>query len=203
LYKDFTNPISCFRLVDIYKSRSLSMKKALLFLSLISIVFVALPEISLAKKKYRYIKREHGVKFGFNLPMTLIPFSGVLDLQGAYTYNWKGRLEFGLYGGLGAGFPGFAVSNYSGGILGEYNIVKNRGKVKFIPAIGLTFGVLGVSGLKLATGLHTSLKFFVAKRTPFTLMIGYQAAVPTSFNFQEVSHHINVMGGFSYYFDFY
>ena len=179
------------------------MKKSLLFLSLISIFFFALPEASLAKKKYRYIKREHGVRFQGNLPISVLPNRAEISLAGSYTYNWKGRIEVGPYFNFESTIiPKVFVSDYSIGALIEYNIVKNRGKTKFIPSVGLKLGIAD-GGTKLATGVYTSMKFFVATRTSFITTIEYMTAVPYSFNFASLTHNVNIAGGFSYYFDFY
>ncbi len=181
------------------------MKKSFLFLSLIATFFFALPEASLAKKKYRYIKREHGVRFDFKLPAEVYPTrQAELSTGGSYTYNWKGRIEVGPYFNLGLNIlPSFNISDYSGGLLAEYNFIKNRGKVKFIPALGMSLGAKGGGSTELTLGVHTSMKFFVAKRTPFIVKLEYLAAVPTSFNFSSLSHNVNLMAGFGYYFDFY
>ncbi len=182
------------------------MKKFCLFLGLISISLMALPEISLAKKKYRYIKREHGARFQMDIPATIHPGSEAdLSFKGVYTYNWKGRIEVGPYVSLNSSIlPAFHVGDYSGGVLAEYNIVKNRGKIKFIPSVGMKIGAISqYSETKLGMGLHASIKYFVAKRTPFITTLEYMTSVPFNFNFSGLSHHINISTGFAYYFDFY
>ena len=174
------------------------MKKSLLFLSLASIFFFGVPEASFAKKKYRYIKREHGVGFQSTIMNTN------LSLQGVYTYNWKGRMEGGFYVNLrDISLLPPEFSDVSGGLIGEYNFVKNRGKVKFVPAAGLSVGVNAGTGMDLTFGVHTSLKYFVAKRTPFVVKIGYLGVIPKSFDIASLNHNIDISTGFSYYFDFY
>ena len=184
------------------------MKKLFLFLNLFFILFVLGAGESFANKKYRYIKREHGIRFQGNIPMSFINqegFSTGIKLTGAYAYNWKGMVEVGPYFDLGAemhsGNP-FQVSSWSAGLLAEYNFIKNRGKRKFIPSLGLTVGTN--QGLNLTLGVHISLKHFVAKRTAFITTLGYSLHTPFNNFFKSMEHHGNIGSiGFSYYFDFY
>ena len=142
-------------------------------------------------------------------------FKATTDLKGAYTYNWRGMLEFGPYFDFAAEFNPFQTHNIAGGVLLEYNIIKNRGKRKFIPAIGISLGgqsggaregfdYSGTSDFKASGGVHGALKIFVDKRTPFTIMLGYKLLTPTSSFFFKPCLMISFFAtGFSYYFDFY
>ena len=203
------------------------MKKLFLFLNLFFILFIAGTGESLASKKYRYIKREHGVRFQGHIPMSVIRSAFALKAHfgGAYAYNWKGWAEIGPYFDLGAEMSGgFSLSRWSFGLLGEYNFIKNRGKRKLIPSLGLTVGAVDdrtnptptagavddrtnptptAGGPHLALGVHVSLKSFVAKRTAFITTLGYSLQTPTSGLFQSLTHHPSVKMAFSYYFDFY
>lgn len=185
------------------------MKKYFLFLNLFFMLFLGWSYTASAKKKYRYIKREHGVRFQWDNPMNFDgAFAASLDIEGAYTYNWKGMLEFGPYFKLDSDLSPPQVMEYAGGLIFEYNIVKNRGgKRKFIPAIGLSAGVTQVKPsnlLSFSGGAHAALKFFVGKRTPFIIMLGYKALTPMNAEFfKALSHRPYTSMGFSYYFDFY
>ncbi|MCY4512205.1 MAG: hypothetical protein OXB86_00790, partial [Bdellovibrionales bacterium] len=111
------------------------MKKSLLYLSLISMILVALPQVSFAKKKYRYIKREHGLKVDWRFPGQIMDkqeFMNNLKFEFNYTYNWKGFVEVGPY--LNVGTDDSAKWMVGGGLLVEWNIIKNRGKRVLIPA---------------------------------------------------------------------
>ena len=183
------------------------MKKYFLFLNLFLILFAGLPHTALAKKKYRYIKREHGVRFQGNLPMEIKQgFTMSAELQGAYTYNWNGMIEVGPYFDFSSdSFPS-SLERYGAGLLVEYNIITNRGKRKLIPAVGIDLGVNGSKlGLDGALGAHGALKMFVATRTAFTVALGYKLLSPFNAFFQPQSfhHRVDFSMGFSYYFDFY
>ena len=182
------------------------MKKYFLFFALFSMVAVLFPNSALARKKYRYIKREHGVKFEWRKPSFNFD-SGLqmtIDLEGAYTYNWKGMLEAGPYFGLEYTNVAGTIPTYNAGLILEYNIIKNRGRRKWIPALGLKFGVNNSSPpLNFETGAHGALKIFVGKRTPFTIALGYRLVTPIQGIFQTMSHNVDLSMGFSYYFDFY
>ena len=167
-----------------------------------------------AEKKYRYIKREHGVHFDMdasvkNLFHQNTEVGTVIDMEGAYTYNWKGMLEFGPYFGFNFGVKsefsrGGLPLAWDAGLLLEYNFIKNRGKRKFIPAVGISGGANGAEGAtNLSGGVHIALKIFVGKRTPFTVSLGYKMLTPMGNPFQSVYHNIDSSAGFSYYFDFY
>ena len=188
------------------------MKSIFLYLNLFIMSFIAgLSVQSFAEKKYRYIKREHGAHF-------LGDISGPLGAQGAtnisgsfsgsYSYNWKGFVEIGPYFGLGLGIVPFNFSNFQAGLKGEYNIIKNRGRRKFIPAVGLSAGVAGdnssgAMAMQLSVGVHGVLKAFVAKRTAFVTHLGYNLQTPFQGMFSLMTHNLDIKMGFAYYFDFY
>ena len=185
------------------------MKKYFLFFNLFFLLFVAWTWSASAAKKYRYIKREHGVRFEGSVPMeySSTGFKASTNLKGAYAYNWGGMFEFGPYVDLGLDFRPYALKYWGGGLMAEYNFVKNRGRKKYVPAIGLSFGAtqnqdLGV-GLHLAGGIHGALKIFVGTRTPFTVILGYRALTPSSQFGKALTHSPYLSMGFSYYFDFY
>ena len=190
-------------------TKELIMKKYFLFFNLFLMFFVGGIKLAEAKKKYRYIKREHGVRFLADFPMVIDltqGFSASADLKGAYTYNWRGRLEFGPYFNVASGIIPMGLKNWGAGLLVEYNLIKNRGKRKLIPSVGLSFGgeSLETASLGLAMGGHGSLKVFVGKRTPFTVTLAYKALTPLSQPFTGgLFHHLGLSMGFSYYFDFY
>jgi len=178
--------------------------KRILGLTLLIIMTAVWTSPSVAKK-YRYIKREHGVKFQGNVPFVLAPMSLGVQLEGAYAYNWKGFMEVGPYFDLDFGIlPGFDVEGWSAGLTGEYNFIKNRGRRKLIPSLGLQLGLRGGSelGLNANVGLHSSLKWFVATRTAFITTVQYDAATPVASFFSSLGHFVNLKMGFSHYFDF-
>ena len=176
------------------------MKKMTLFLGLVLLV-ASFPYSALAQKKYRYIKREHGVKLTGNAQ---VPFKNLnataLSVDLEYTYNIKGLVEVGPYVGFDRSGNG---SFFAGGLKSEYNIIKNTGKRRFIPAVGITLGVVGNTAP--AAGVHASFKLFPAKRTAFVTTVGYQLTLQPNFgfNFGGAQHGADVKIGYAYYFDFY
>lgn len=188
------------------------MKKYFFFVSglLMSGLLIA-PLATYAAGKRRYIKRQHGVKLHWDLPSYQLAPEGSSDAQtsllAAYGYNWKGRVEVGPYVGLSANLkaPANSIQNYSAGLFVEYNFIKNRGRWKTIPALQLALGVEksedSTYPFKTAIGLYPSVKFFVGKRTPLTLLVGYKALLK-GLTHQGMSHNIVASAGFSYYFDF-
>ncbi len=187
------------------------MKKALLFLSLAAVSLAGLPEISEAKKKYRYIKRAHGVKLlhgGYDI---MFGGDGNLSLSGAYAWNWKGLIETGPYFSLGVTVPpSFAISGWSAGLGIEYNFIKNRGKRKLIPALGIKLGAKaknrddGEVVYPLSGNVEPvfTLKSFVSKRTAFLTSLSYALGIPGFTNFQGLYHNVGIKLGFAHYFDF-
>ena len=181
------------------------MKKPLISLSLIALIFAVPFQNAFAKKKYRYIKREHGLKLNWNFPGQIWQQGGVGgftftgDISAGYTYNWKGFLEVGPY--LTLGFP----FDLSAGLLVEWNIIKNRGRRKFIPAVGLKLGGDSVTTYERAGhyGLPLSLKYFVAKRTPLIVTLEPYIHAPNFTGFNPLTVNYNFTGGFAYYFDVY
>ena len=191
------------------------MKKYFLFLNLFLMLFVVSGTgTALAEKKYRYIKREHGVRFEGDIPIEIGGGQMIanLKLKGAYAYNWKGLFEFGPYFLWAPSISPWSPGLWGGGLLAEYNIIKNRGKRQFIPAVGLNLGVTGGSSdinnpgtVRLSMGPYGALKIFVGKRTPFTITLAYNLLTPLSSPFAGggMSHNVDLSMGFSYYFDFY
>ena len=175
--------------------------KKFLYLNLL-IILTTVWTVPSAAKKYRYIKREHGVKFQGNIPITLAPINVPANFQGAYAYNWKGFVEVGPYFKLKFKAPPFTPSNWSAGLMGEYNFIKNRGRRKFIPSLGLQLGVMGSENLQATGGVHGSLKWFVATRTAFITTIQYDLVTPFAGFFSSLRHQVDLSMGFSYYFDF-
>ena len=177
------------------------MKKYILSLPLLVLLVATWHVPALAQKKYRYIKREHGVKFQGNVPLQIkaTGFHWSADFQGAYAYNWKGFVEVGPYFGVGAA-SATGLTGWNVGLLIEYNIIKNRGKRKLIPAIGIQGGVMNDGVLQYEGGAHATLKWFVAKRTAFITNLQYDLVTPLPV---ALSHKVNLSMGFSYYFDFY
>ena len=184
------------------------MKKTLLLLSLLSVSLAGLPRVSEAKKKYRYIKRAHGVRLlngGFDMTIGGGSTSSAANFGGAYTFNWKGMVEVGPYFHLAPVIqPEFNLGEYQVGLLLEYNFIKNRGKKKAVPALGLKLGIKGAAagGINLAAGPHVAGKFFAAKRTALLVSLGYLAVIPTDFDFQSMLHDVDFSFGFAHYFDF-
>ena len=184
-------------------TKNLFLFAASLFLSLA----LASPDAEARKK--RYIKRMHGVKaVAFIVPYQRGPggTSGDYDLELAYSYNWKGMIEFGLHGNIaGSHIGGNGLEGWGAGLHAEYNFIKNKGKKRFVPALGLKFGADQISSAQyLSVAPYLSLKYFVAKRTPFIFSAGYDLNLPfTALNFQQATHSSFLEGGFAYYFDFY
>ena len=107
------------------------MKKYLLYINLLAILGAVWTFPSLAEKKYRYIKREHGVKFQGNVPIAVSPFSLSANFQGAYAYNWKGFVEVGPYFQVGlTANQGFSLTGWAAGLMGEYNFIKKSREKK-------------------------------------------------------------------------
>ena len=167
-----------------------------------------LPEAE-AKKK-RYIKRMHGVK----ALADIVPYqksggtaTGAFDLDLAYSYNWKGMIEVGPHFNVkGRHIGGFALEGLGVGIQTEYNFIKNKGKKRAVPALGLKLGANQISSAwHLSVAPYFSLKYFVAKRTPFIFSAGYDLNLnfQAIADFQQAIHSSFVQGGFAYYFDFY
>ena len=180
-------------------------KILLLFLGLLSVGLMGAPEISEArKKKYRYIKRAHGLRLlsaGYDMT---VGGNGDLALAAAYSWNWKGMVEVGPYGSVGiAVLPNFGLSGWKAGLLAEYNFIKNRGKRKFIPALGLKIGGKSWSDPAFAgtVGPNLAAKFFVAKRTAIMASLGYMLVIPGFSDFQSLGHDISFRLGFAHYFD--
>jgi len=129
-------------------------------------------------------------------------------LQVAYAYNWRGAVEFGPYFNLKLDIKPYLLHHLSGGLMVEYNFIKNRGRKKYVPSIGLSFGAAQDSqkagpGWHLTGGIHGSLKMFVGARTPFTVTLGYRVLTPSSQFGRALQHQPYLSTGFSYYFDFY
>lgn len=176
--------------------------KKFLYLNLL-IILTAVWTVPSAAKKYRYIKREHGVKFQGNIPIAIAPTDISASFQGAYAYNWKGFVEVGPYFKLDLNAaPVFNISNWSAGLMGEYNFIKNRGRRTLIPSLGLQLGVLGPGSLQATGGVHASLKWFVATRTAFITTAQYDLITPVAGFFSLLRHQVDLSMGFSYYFDF-
>ena len=155
---------------------------------------------SFAAKIYRYIKREHGVRFQGTLSMSFEQgFKLNANLSGAYVLNYKGKLESGPY--FDFTLENFKLTDWSAGFLVEHNFIENRGASSWIPSLGFTVGAVGYSQFDL--GLHTSLKRFVAKRTAFITTLGYNLHTPFNNFFTYKSHNADIRTGLSYYFDFY
>ena len=162
-------------------------------------------------KRKRYIKRMHGVKALVNV----VPYKtsagiaeGTFDLDLAYSYNWKGIIEFGPHFNIaGRHIGGFALNGLGAGLQTEYNFIKNKGKKRVVPSLGLKLGANQASDKTwyLSVAPYFSLKYFVAKRTPFIVSAGYDL----NLNFQAIAdmtqaiHSSFLEGGFAYYFDFY
>lgn len=187
------------------------MKKTLLLLSLAAVCLAGLPEISEAKKKYRYIKRAHGIKLlhgGYDIMFggqDGAGPAGQLNLSGAYAWNWKGLIETGPYFSLGVAVPpGFQISGWSAGLGVEYNFIKNRGKRKLIPAFGIKLGARsgGSGGADGNVEPVLTIKSFVSKRTAFLTSLSYALGIPGFTNFQGMYHNVSVKLGFAHYFDF-
>lgn len=180
------------------------MKKYFLSIPLITILIAVWTLPSMAQKR-RYIKREHGVKFQGNVPINVNPLSVTADFQGAYAYNWKGFAEAGPYFKLSLNaVPSFSLNHWAVGLMGEYNFIKNRGRRKLIPSLGVQLGVLDENAVLHATGgAHASLKWFVAYRTAFITSLQYDLVTPAKSFFSSFGHKVDLSMGFSYYFDFY
>ena len=180
------------------------MKNLIMLSGLLSLLLISFPENALAKKKYRYIKREHGLQTSFQAEIPgLINFTNMdINFNGIYRYNYAGRIEIGNY--LGLGFGGGSLYKLQAGLIMEYNFIKNRGKRKIIPSAGFKVGYLRSIGNNLEAGLHGSLKYFVAKRTALvgTLEASSSLSLAT-FSFSSLEYQMNLLGGFAYYFDFY
>ena len=181
------------------------MKKLSLFLSLISMILVVAPQTSFAKKKYRYIKREHGLRVNWHFPgqfMDSQRFTDNLNFNFTYTYNWKGFVEVGPY--LAVKTDDSSRWMVNTGLLVEWNIIKNRGKRKFIPAVGLKLGGDDLTGNRAGHyGFPLSMKYFVAKRTPLIVTFEPYMEAANFTGFSPLIVKYNFTGGFSYYFDIY
>ena len=183
------------------------MKKIFLYLNLFAVLFIVGAGPCFAAKKYRYIKREHGARFTGNImlpgriPQPILDFQKLnLSFNGAYAYNFKGYFEFGPYlnFSMNSGQMGWKA-----GLFGEYNFIKNRGKRKWIPSLGLNLGGGHGFGFHLSGGLQASLKAFVAKRTAFISILGFDISSPLDRLFTSLTSQLSLKMGFAYYFDSY
>lgn len=185
------------------------MKQALL-INLTLILLAGIPQISFGKKRYRYIKREHGVELVTSVVDILNKKQNFnADIEGSYTYNWRGKIEVGPWAHLNMSKSQNLTFNIlRGGLLLEYNFIKNRGKRKFIPALGIKLGADKSAQLNWILGVYTDFKYFVGYRTPFVVKLEYVAAMPEKFGSAELKDfhnrgNLSLSTGFSYYFDFY
>ena len=183
------------------------MKKYFLIFNLFLIVCATWSQTAFAKKRYRYIKREHGLRLQGNIHTHFDSgFSLSTNINGAYTYNWKGMIEAGPYLQLQPNVERgtLSLNQLAGGLIFEYNFVKNQGKRMLIPALGMQFGAEKSPSamLRFGGGVHGTLKVFVGTRTPFTVTLAYNLLTSLQQPIQ-LSHNIDVSMGFSYYFDFY
>lgn len=186
----------------------LSIKKSLLFMALASIVFAGFPQTSFAKKRYRYIKREHGLKFQGNFNINVPPnqrFALVINnLQTAYSYNWKGMIEVGPYFSIAnAELANFSSGSWNAGLLVDYNIIKNRGKRKYVPSVGMKLGYGNQANVNVS--FAAAIKYFVATRTPIYLALDYNVKnlMGVISNPRGFEGSIDISTGIAYYFDFY
>lgn len=180
--------------------------KNFLFVALVASFLAIVPEVSFAKKKYRYIKREHGVQIQGNIKALIPPTDtfavSLTNFQAAYNYNWRGMIEVGPYGKVASvRVPNFSVDGWDAGIGVHYNIIKNRGKRTMIPAIGLQVGY--GSANKLNTSIVAALKYFVGVRTPIHIALSYNLSDLLNFKLSDIRHGVDLSVGFSYYFDIY
>ena len=154
------------------------------------------------KKRYRYRKRTHRVQVGANI----IPWSQdnkkslFVDVDLLYGYN-AGHFELGPNIGLSSDGGGKINLNLETGIWGEFNMIKNTRKEKFVPAIGLKANYLRMGrDNNLLLSPYLAVKYFPASRTGLILNIAYDMV--SSFNFTNMKMGIGVTAAYAHYFHF-
>ena len=183
------------------------------FLSLLVALPVSIPNIAQAeegmssnmdgmrKKRYRYRKRTHRVQVGANV----IPWHTqsdknlFIDAGLLYGYN-AGHFEIGP--NIGINFADQQLQMLKAGLWGEFNIIKNTRKEKFVPAIGLKANYLRTKDNNLLLSIYLSLKYFPASRTGLVLNIGYEVIdeFDKLFSFSEMGLPISL--SYVHYFHF-
>ena len=184
------------------------------FLSLLVAIPVSMPIIAQAeegmassmdgmrKKRYRYRKRTHRVQVGANaIPWhTNADKNMFIDADLLYGYNF-GHFEFGP--NIGLSFADKKLQMLEAGLWGEFNIIKNTRKEKFVPAIGLKANYLRMKrDNNLLLSIYFSLKYFPASRTGLVLNIGYEVVDEFNalFKFNEMGLPISL--SYVHYFHF-
>ena len=154
------------------------------------------------KKRYRYRKRTHRVQVGANV----IPWSQdnkkslFVDVDLLYGYN-AGHFELGPNIGLNSAGGGKINLNLDAGIWGEFNMIKNTRKEKFVPAIGLKANYLRMGrDNNLLLSPYFAVKYFPASRTGLVLNIAYD--IVSSFSFTNMKMGIGVTAAYAHYFHF-
>lgn len=156
------------------------------------------------KKRYRYRKRTHRIQVG----MTAIPWSNassknmmfVIDLL--YGYN-AGHFEIGPNISIMNAGSGKIDLGFKGGIWGEFNMIKNTRKEKFVPALGLKVNYeRATSKNYLLWGPHLALKYFPASRTGLVFKIGYDIRDDFKSLFELQYMNFNLSLDYVHYFNF-
>ncbi len=156
------------------------------------------------KKRYRYRKRTHRVQVGAHV----IPWSQdnqknlFIDFDVLYGYN-AGHFELGPNLGLSSDGDGKIDLGMEAGIWGEFNMIKNTRKEKFVPAIGLKANYLKMGrDNNLLLSPYLSVKYFPASRTGLIVNIAYDINTPFNKLFQEMDMGLGFTINYAHYFHF-
>ena len=156
------------------------------------------------KKKYRYRKRTHRVQVG----ASVIPWNEdskknlFIDFDLLYGYN-AGHFEIGPTIGLNSKGGGRIDLEMEAGIWGEFNMIKNTRKEKFVPAVGLKANYLKMGNNNdLLLSPYLAVKYFPASRTGLVLNIAYDIVTPFDRLFDDMDMGINFSLAYAHYFHF-
>ena len=170
----------------------------------------SMSDSGMRKRRYRYRKRTHRVQVEANINPwnqereNLGPKHKnlMIDFDFLYGYN-AGHFEIGpninLFSEGGRTFK----MHIGAGLWGEFNILKNTRKEKFVPAIGLKANYLKTDRKNtLLLSPYIALKYFPASRTGLILNINYDIATPFDRLFDRMNMGMNISLAYVHYFHF-
>ena len=154
------------------------------------------------KKRYRYRKRTHRIQVGANImPWNTDSDKNMfVDADLLYGYN-AGHFEIGP--NLGITFEDKKLQTFEGGLWGEFNIIKNTRKERFVPAIGLKANYMKMGrDNNLLLSLYLALKYFPASRTGLVLNVGYEVVDEFNELFKFKNMGLPISLSYVHYFHF-
>ncbi len=156
------------------------------------------------KKRYRYRKRTHRIQVGVDA----IPWSSEskrnmkFGIDFLYGYN-AGHFEIGPNIKIENAGDGRINLGFRGGIWGEFNMIKNTRKEKFVPALGLKINYQREDNKNyLLWGPNLALKYFPASRTGLVFNISYDIRDEFSSLFKLEDMQFNLSLAYVHYFNF-